>query len=228
MPEAGDETLVGVFQGQFGFDAEFARHVHGGEEDVADFVLQFFRVTRAEFDGKLGQFLAEFVDDSGGIGPVETDAGGLLLDVGRADEGRQGARDTLHDRGLCTFFLPLDLLPLAEDGLGVGSIDVPEDVGMPADELFAGVAGGILQGKGTAFGGQIRMEDDLKKKVAEFFAQVGVIGLGDGVDCFAGLLEKTGAQRCMGLLPVPRAALGGAEQADDGAEAGEGFLRKVV
>jgi hypothetical protein len=120
------------------------------------------------------------------------------------------------------------LLPLAEDGLGVGGVDVTEDVGVTTDEFLAGVLRGVLEGEGSAFGGEIGVENDLEEEVAEFLAQVGVIGFGDGVDGLAGFLEESGAEGFVGLLAVPRATLGRAEEADDGAEAGDGFRREAV
>jgi hypothetical protein len=68
----------------------------------------------------------------------------------------------------------------------------------------------------------------LEEEVAEFLAEVGVIRVGDGVDRFAGFLEESGAQGLVGLLAVPRAAIGRAEEADDGAKAGDGFRRELV
>ena len=161
-----------------------------------------------EFGRQLGEFFAEFFDDADGVGPVEADAGGFFLDVGGADEGGEGARDAVHDGGAVGLFLALDLLPLAEDGLGVVRVGFAEDVGVAADEFFAGFAGGILEGEGAAFGGEVGVENDLEQEVAEFFAEVGIVGLGDGVDRFAGFLEKSGTEGFVGLLAVPRTAPG--------------------
>jgi hypothetical protein len=115
---------------------------------------------------------------------------------------------------------------LAKDGFGVGGVDVTEDVGVSADEFFAGVARGIFQGEGATLGGEVGMKDNLKEKIAEFFAEIGIIGIADGVDGFAGFLKESGAEGFVGLLAVPRTALGRAEEADDGAEAGDGFRRE--
>jgi hypothetical protein len=116
---------------------------------------------------------------------------------------------------------------LAEDGLGIGSINIAEDVGVAADEFFAGVSRRVLEGEGSAFGGEVGVENDLEEKVAEFFAQVGVIRVADGVDRFAGFLKKSGAKGFVGLLAVPRATFRRAEEADDGAEAGDWVAREV-
>jgi hypothetical protein len=97
---------------------------------------------------------------------------------------------------------------LTEDGLGVAGIAIAEDVRVAADEFFAGVLRGVFEGEGATFGGEVGVENDLEKEVAEFLAEVGVIGFGDGVDRFAGFLEETGAEGLVGLFTVPRAALG--------------------
>jgi len=88
--------------------------------------------------------------------------------------------------------------------------------------------GRVLKGESATFGREIGVENNLEEKIAEFFAQIGVIGLGDGVDRFAGFLEETGAEGFVRLLAVPRTALGRAEEADDGAEAGYGLRRELV
>jgi hypothetical protein len=59
---------------------------------------------------------------------------------------------------------------LAQDRLGVGGVDVAEDVGVAADEFFAGVARGILESEGTAFGGEVGVENDLEEEITEFLA----------------------------------------------------------
>jgi hypothetical protein len=110
--------------------------------------------------------------------------------------------------------------------LGVGGINIAEDVGVAADEFLTGVLRGVFEREGSAFGGEVGVENDLKEEVAEFFAEVGVIRVADGVDRFAGLLEESGAEGFVGLLAVPRTTLGRAEEADDGAEAGDGFRRE--
>jgi hypothetical protein len=62
------------------------------------------------------------------------------------------------------------LLPLAEDGLGVGGVNIAEDVGVSPNELFAGMAGSVLEGEGAAFGGEVGVKNDLEEEVAEFLA----------------------------------------------------------
>ena len=52
------------------------------------------------------------------------------------------------------------------------------------------------------------MENDLEQNVAEFLAQIGIIGFGNGVDGFAGFLEESGSEGFVGLLAVPWAAFG--------------------
>jgi hypothetical protein len=117
---------------------------------------------------------------------------------------------------------------LAEDRLGVGGINVAENVRVAADEFLARLAGGVLQSEGSAFGGEIGVEDDLEEEITEFFAEVGVIRVADGVDRLAGFLEESGAEGFVGLLAVPGATFGRAEEADDGAEAGDGFGREFI
>jgi hypothetical protein len=120
------------------------------------------------------------------------------------------------------------LLPLAQDRARVGRVAVAEDVRVAADKFLAGVLCGVLESEGAALGGKVGVEDDLEQKVAEFLAEVGVIGIGDGVNGLAGFLEESGAEGFVGLLAVPRATVGRAEEADDGAEAGDGFRRELV
>jgi hypothetical protein len=78
--------------------------------------------------------------------------------------------------------------------LGIGSINIAEDVGVSADEFFTGVLRCVLEGEGAAFGRKVGVENDLEEKVPEFFAQVGVIRVADGVDRLTGLLEEAGAE----------------------------------
>jgi hypothetical protein len=112
--------------------------------------------------------------------------------------------------------------------LGVGGVNIAEDMGMSPNELFAGMARGVLEGEGAAIGGEVGVKDDLEQEVAEFFAEVGVIGIADGVNRFAGFLEESGAEGFVGLFAVPRTTFGRAKEADDGAEAGDGFRRQIL
>ena len=228
MLEAGNEALVGALESQLRLHAELARHIDRGEKDIAHLVLKASRVPVIQFGAQLGQFLAEFVDDTRRIRPIEPDTSGFLLDVGRADEGRECARDSVHHRGFFTLLGAFDLFPLPQNGPGVSGIAIGEDMRVTPDEFLAGVLRGLLESERAAFRGEVGVEDDLQKKISQFFAQIGVIRPVDGVDRFAGFLEQARAQRFVGLLAVPRAALGRAEQTDDGAQAGERFVRKLV
>jgi hypothetical protein len=98
---------------------------------------------------------------------------------------------------------------------------------MPSDELLAGMMRSVFEGEGSAFRGEIGVKDDLEEQISEFFAQVGVIRVADGIDRLAGLLEEPGAEGFVCLLAVPRTTFRRAEEADDGAEAGDGLGREI-
>ncbi len=90
-----------------------------------------------------------------------------------------------------------------------------------ADELFADLGDDFVEGKGVAFPRHLGVHDDVEQDIAELLAEVGVVSLVDGLDDLVTLLDEGGAEALVGLLAVPRAAIGGAEPGDDVAEAGD-------
>jgi hypothetical protein len=55
----------------------------------------------------------------------------------------------------------------------------------------------------------------MQKKIAEFLAEVGIVHAFDGIDHFMAFLDEEGSKTGVGLLAVPRAAIGRAEAGDD-------------
>jgi hypothetical protein len=136
-----------------------------------------------------------------------------------ADQSGETFGDSFQ-KGLCgvPFFGALDFVPADQDFIGVCAVIRTENVRVSADEFFADFVGNGIEIEPVLFFGDLRMENDLEQKVAEFFAEIGIVLKVDGVDDFVSFLQKTGSERFMGLFAVPRATVWSPEVCDDEAE----------
>ena len=118
-------------------------------------------------------------------------------------------------RGCGRALVGLDPLPLAIH-VGRGPRDrVAEDVRMAADDLRGDRRLDVGEVEDAGLGRQLGVEDDLEPQVAELAGQ---LGRGPGLERVVDLvrlLEEVLAERGVGLLAVPRAAVGLAEPGGD-------------
>jgi len=137
----------------------------------------------------------------------------LLPDFPSGQHGVQGRRKFFEEcRLLGTLLLQLDLFPLADDRLGVAQLDpVTEDVRMSAYHLLVYLAGDVVEREFSGLGGHLSMQDDMEKQVPQLLPEVGVILAVDGLQEFADLLDQAVADRAVGLLAIPGAAVRGAQ-----------------
>ena len=90
---------------------------------------------------------------------------------------------------------------------GGARLGVAEDVRVAADDLGGDRGLDVGQVEDAGLGGQLGVEDDLEQQVAELAGELGRgAGLERVVD-LVGLLEQVLAERLVGLLAVPRAAV---------------------
>ena len=101
-----------------------------------------------------------------------------------------------------------DDFPVAEDFGGILGALLAEDVRMAANHFFVNFGDDVGDGEAAFLAGDLRVEEDLKKEVAEFFGEFGVIGAIEGVEDFVGFFDEIGAEGGVGLFAVPRAAAG--------------------
>ena len=66
------------------------------------------------------------------------------------------------------------------------------------------------------FVGDLRVEEDLEEKVAEFFGEFGVVGGVESIEDLVGFFDEVSAEGRVGLFTVPRAAVRGAKPGHDG------------
>jgi len=112
-------------------------------------------------------------------------------------------------------FLPLERLPVFQHLAGARDLAVAENVGVAEDQLLADVVGHIVQGEAAGLFLHAGVEDDLEQHVPKLFPQVLRVVLVDGLDRLVSLLQEIAADALMGLLGVPGAAAGRAQDADD-------------
>ena len=86
---------------------------------------------------------------------------------------------------------------------------------MAEDHLMGDGGGHVSDGELAVFAGDLRVEYDLQKHVAQFVVEGVHIVAVAGVHGFVGFLDEVGAQRLMRLLAIPRAAAGRAKDVDD-------------
>ena len=149
--------------------------------------------------------------------------GGALLHLLARREGRHGAADAVEGalrrrRRLAVLaggrggrlrgpLRLLDPLPLAVDVGRRADLRVAEDVRVAADDLARDRGLDVGQVEDAGLGGQLGVEDDLQPEVAELGGQLRRGPAGQRVVDLVGLLEEVVAQRFVGLLAIPRAAV---------------------
>lgn len=115
----------------------------------------------------------------------------------------------------CLALLGFDDFPVAEDvGGGLGASGA-ENVGVAANHFFVDFTDDVGDVEAAFFVGDLGVEKDLKKEIAEFFGEFGVVGGVEGVEDFVGFFDEVGAEGGVSLFAVPGAAFGSAEASHD-------------
>ena len=96
------------------------------------------------------------------------------------------------------------------DVLGFAS---SKDMGVAANQLATDAAADRGQIKAALLPGDLGVEHHLQQEVTEFFLQVAIVAVANGIGHFMGLFDHVGHQGGMGLLQVPGAARLGIPQA---------------
>ncbi len=100
----------------------------------------------------------------------------------------------------------LDLLPVAQHGVGIGGHCIAKDVRMAANELGVQVGGYVLDGEVAGLGGHLGVEEHLQQKIAQLVLQIGPGAALDGVEDLVGLLQRVALDGVEGLFAVPGTA----------------------
>ncbi len=148
---------------------ENAENVAPVEPDASGFTCELKTLEES------GECVGDAVEE--GFGRIIRVRGGSRFRV------RRNPRPTLRNRGsgthtrgrnfgvrgffVATFFL-LDDFPVAEDFGGVLGALFPEDVRMAANHFFIDFADDVGDSETACFTGDLRMEENLEKEVAEF------------------------------------------------------------
>ena len=119
------------------------------------------------------------------------------------------------------FFGVLDLLPVAQDGVGVSDLRAREDMGVAADELCVEIRRDIGDVEVARLGGHLRVEEHLQQEVAEFVLQVWPCTALNGVEDLVGLLEGVAFDGVEGLFAVPGTAVWRAKTGHNGNRFGQ-------
>jgi hypothetical protein len=123
-----------------------------------------------QFSLKLGDLLLQFVEEAVRVGPVEADLGCAGAQLARLQHRRHGARNVVQQgalrrrRGL--LLDALDLLPVPQNGVGVGGLYSREDVRVAADEFGVQVLRDLVDGEVACLRGHLRVEEHLQQQVA--------------------------------------------------------------
>src|SRR5439155_9535099 len=152
--DALDEAQRRLPQGQLRVDAELARCVDRGKEDVAELLERPLGRGLTQ----LRDFLLEISERPRSIRVLEADSRCALLHLASEDERRQRPGDPGEERFVLPDLDPLPVLPHAARRLG---LDVPEHVRMTADELVVDRARNRLEIPFAALLEQEREEEDL-------------------------------------------------------------------
>ena len=111
-----------------------------------------------------------------------------------------------------------DDFPIAEDFCCILGSFFAEDVRMAANHFFVDFADDGGDVEAVFFVGDLGVEKNLEKEVAEFFSKFGVIGAVECIEDFVGFFDEVGAEGGVGLFAVPRTATGCAKAGHDSDE----------
>src|SRR5258708_39323680 len=89
---------------------------------------------------------------------------------------------------------------------------------MPPDHLVVDFANHLGYGEAAFFARDLRMENNLQKKIAHLFREFGIVPAFEGFQNFVGFFDQVGSQRLMRLLAVPGASVQGAQSGLHGHE----------
>jgi hypothetical protein len=176
------------------------RHRDGREQHIADLLLG---VVRVGVTLELPDLLSQGLDRRGRRAPLEPPAGGPALHLGGARERGQGLGDVVLERLSGALLLGLDPLPVHEDLVRAGDLDLPEHVRVPPDQLLHDPARDVVHVPRAFVGRHLRVEDDLQQDVAELLAQAIAVVRVDRVEHLVGLLEEVAREARVVLLEVP-------------------------
>jgi hypothetical protein len=175
---------------------------------------------------KFPEFFVELVPNARNIGPFETDFSGALGNSHSALKGRENTgipieflanwtEGTTGFLGFGLFFGSLNLVPVADDFGGVADLNVPEDMGVAANQFGVDARCDIPEVKLSGFLGDLGLEDHLEQQVAELLDDRLGLALAQGIDGFVGFFKDVGNEALGSLGEVPGAALGGVAQLGD-------------
>jgi hypothetical protein len=151
---------------------------------------------------QLAELVVEVAERTGGIGILEVDRRCAALELSRVQQGGERLGDVVEDL-LPAFLFPFDPFPVLSDAAGCPRLDLPEDVGVPGDEL---VVDPRRDGGEVALAPlleQEREEVGLEQQVAELVLELRVVVRQRRVGDLVGLLDGVRDDRPRGLLPVP-------------------------
>jgi hypothetical protein len=90
-----------------------------------------------------------------------------------------------------------------------------------ANHFVVDFADNVVDGEAALLGGDLGVEEDLEKEVAELLGEFGVVGGVEGVEDFVSFFDEVRAEGGVGLFAVPGAAAGSAEASHYGSKFGE-------
>ena len=184
-----------------GIDPRKARHLHGGEQQVAQLFGHGVRVAGGHGLAQHPRLFFDLVERRIRIRPLKAGFGCLCLDLLTAPERRQAAGHAVHrlGGGRLRALALLDRVPVRRIRLVA-----PEHVRVPVDELFAGSVRNVVNIKMPSRALNIRVEQHLHEHIAQFFLQVRRV---TGVDRLTGLvrlLQEVAADALVCLHLIPR------------------------
>ena len=147
------------------------------------------------------------------VRPVEADPRGARLDLGGAEQGREGERHAVEHAlrgpgrgGAGMPFLGLVLLPRLGLRRRRGDLGIAKDMRMAAHHLVGDRRGDVGEIEQPGLLGHARVKDDLKQQVAELVLERRHVAARDRIGDLVRLLDRIGRDRREILLAVPRAA----------------------
>jgi hypothetical protein len=192
---------------RFGIRLHEAREIDHREEEIADLLGDARGIAGLERVRGLVDFLTDFRQHPGDVGPVEAHRRRFLLDAIGAKERRQ-ARGTLPEDRRVPRLALLARLPLTEHSLGVEVLPFAEHVRVPGDHL-GDVGPRDRRRRWTVLALQPHgQEGHQEEEVSDLLGRGPRVVRRDGVGDLVGFLDHVGGKGAGGLLLVPGTAVG--------------------
>ena len=208
--KAAAKLSIGVAQRDLGVKPQPAGQHRQREQEIAQLLSDMGRIIACGSSPQFSQFLSKLGPSPFNTAPAKARSPGLFGQRVSRRQGRQRRWDTVERAGpcaaLCGQFLSLDLLPVMQHLARTADLQIAKNMGVPPDQLGRNALKHIAKPKATSLAGHLALGNYRQQQVAKLLAERAHIACLKRLKHLMRLLKQRAAQRCVGLLAIPRAA----------------------